>query len=407
MSADDAVRDYLLVVLRLGHRLPGLVSVCSGDDDLGVRVRREPPASAGSLVRAAGELARRLPGLGLDPRRERFLDAQLVACEWAARRLAGQAVTFSAEVAAAYDTRIGVGSEDEHRAVHCELDALLPGSGDLGARLAAHRLRDEVPPEWLAAAVAALAADLRDRARAAGLIAGAEHVGFEIVRDAPWSALHRREAPGRSRVLVNAGARPRRAGLARLVAHEAYPGHHVEQWRRETVLVRERGWDEHRVVVLRTPQALVAEGAAELGLHVLVGPAWGRWAAGVLGPLGLGFDGELAERVEDCVARLARVRLDAALMLHERRDRPDDVLAHLRRWLLLDDDGARRVLRFVADPRWRGHTAAYVEGAPLVRRFLDRQSLDGQGVGPAERLRELHDGAWTPSGLREVLRRPG
>ncbi len=185
------------------------------------------------------------------------------------------------------------------------------------------------------------------------------------------------------------------------MAHESYPGHHVEQWRRETVLVGERGWGEHRVVVLGSPQGLVAEGAAELGLHVLVGSGWGRWAAGVLGPLDLGFDGELAERVADAVGRLARVRLDAAVLLHGHRARPEYVLGHLRRWLLVDDAGARRVLRFLADPHRRGHIAAYVEGAPLVWRFLDQA-----GTNPIQRLPELYDGPWTPSGLREVLRRP-
>lgn len=406
MPVDAAVRDYLLLVLRLGRRCPGLLSVRSGDDELWAQAHRETPPSAGALVRAAGELADRLPGLGLDPGRERFLAAQLVALEWTARRLAGQAVPFATEIAAVYDTRVGAGSTDGYRAAHRELDALLPGRGDLAARLAAHRARDEVPPDRLADAVAALAADLRDRARAAGLVSGAESVEFEIVRDASWAALHRREAPGRSRVLLNSGARLRRAGLARLVAHEAYPGHHVEQWRRETVLVGERGWGEHRVVVLGSPQGLVAEGAAELGLHVLVGPGWGEWAAGVLGPLGLGFDGELAERVADVVGRLARVRLDAAVLLHGRRADPRDVLEHLRRWLLVDDAGARRVLRFLADPHRRGHTAAYVEGAPLVRRFVDRPGPDRPGADPPQRLRELHDGPWTPSGLRELLRRP-
>lgn len=406
MPVDDAVRDYLLLVLRLGHRCPGLLSVRSGDDDLQAQVRREPSPSAGSLVRAAGELAVRLPGLGLDPPRERFLAAQLVALEWAARRLTGQAVPFATEIAAVYDTRVGAGSEDAYRAAHRDLDAVLPGRGDLAARLAAHRVRDEVPPDRLAGAVSALAADLRDRARAAGLVSGPESVEFEIVPDASWAALHRREAAGRSRVLVNAGARLRRAGLARLVAHESYPGHHVEQWRRETVLVGERGWNEHRVVVLGSPQGLVAEGAAESGLHVLVGPGWGRWAAGVLGPLDLGFDGELAERVADAVGRLARVRLDAAVLLHQRRARPEDVRDHLRRWLLLDDAGARRVLRFLTDPHRRGHTAAYVEGAPLVRRFLDHHGVERPGAAPAQRLGELYDGPWTPSGLREVLRRP-
>lgn len=398
MPVDEAVRDYLSLATALGHRRPGTISVFSGD----APPRPGPPRPASALVRAAGGLAQRLPGLGLEPRRERFLAAQLVAMESAARRLAGQGIPYANALADAADTRVAPGAEDGYRAAHRELDVLLPGTGGLLDRLATHRTADEVPPDRLPAGVAAVGEALRQLARDTGLVADPEGVAFEIVADAPWSALHRRASPGRSRVAVNGGARPRRSGLARLVAHETYPGHHVEQWRRETVLVGERGWVEHSVVLLGTPQALVAEGAAENGLHVLVGPGWGRWAADVLDTVGLGFDGERAERIAAAVARLARVRLDAALALHGARSRPVEVEAHLRRWLLVDDAGARRVLRFLADPLWREHVVTYVEGTPLVRAWLDRP-----GATRAQRLRELHDGPWTPSGLREELRRTG
>jgi hypothetical protein len=398
MPVDEAVGDYLSLAAALGHSRPGTLSVCSGD----VNTPTGPAPSAAALVRAAGGLALRLPDLAMDPRRERFLAAQLVAMESAARRLAGQAIPYAVALAAAVDGPVVPGVEDDYRDAHRELDELLPGSGGLADRMAAHRSADEVPPDRIAVGVAALGEALRRRAREAGLVSGPEDVVFGTVDDAPWSAQHPRECYGRSRVVVNAGARLRRAGLARLVAHEAYPGHHVEQWRRETVLVGERGWVEHSVVLLGTPQALVAEGAAENGLYALVGPAWGRWAADVLRTVGLGFDGERAERIGAAVARLARVRLDAALALHGARARPAEVEAYLRRWLLVDDAGARRVLRFLADPVWREHVVTYVEGAPLVRAWLDRP-----GSTPVDSLRELHDGPWTPSGLRGELRRTG
>ncbi len=398
MPVDDAVRDYLLLALRLGHRRPGTISVHSGDDELAARVRSEPSPSAGALVRAAGRLAADLPGLGLAPVRERFLRAQLGALETAARRLAGQRFAFAAELGATYDVPVRAGSPADYRAVHRDLDALLPGPGPLADRLAAHRAREAVPPARLSVAAEALTAALRERTRAAGLVAGAEGVEIVVVDRAPWAALHRRLGPGRSRVVLNAGAGIRRAQLARIVAHEAYPGHHTEQWRRETVLVGERGWAEHGVVVLGTPQSLLAEGSAEAGLYALVGPGWGPWASDVLATVGLGFDGELAEHVDACSTRLARVRLDAALLLHDGRARSVDVQDFLRRWLLVDEKRARRVLAFLADPLWRGHTVTYVEGVRLVRRWLDRP-----GGVPVVRLRELLDEPWTPGALRKAL----
>lgn len=123
---------------------------------------------------------------------------------------------------------------------------------------------------------------------------------------------------------------------------------------------------------------------------------------GVLGSVGLGFDGERAERIDAALARPARVRLDAAPALHGARARPVEVEAYLLRWLLVDDAGARPVLRFLGDPLWRDHVVTDVEGASLVRACLDRP-----GSTPAQRLRGLHDGPWTLSGIREELRRTG
>ena len=72
------------------------------------------------------------------------------------------------------------------------------------------------------------------------------------------------------------------------------------------------------------------------------------------------------------MARLAPVRQDAALMLHAEHRPADEVVAHLRRWLLVDEARARRMLEFLAHPRWRTHTTTYVEGARLLRPWLDR-----------------------------------
>ena len=127
---------------------------------------------------------------------------------------------------------------------------------------------------------------------------------------------------------------------------------------------------------MNTPQALVAEGVAEVGLHALVGTGWGRWAAAVLSDVGLGFDGDLAEHVARAWAGLARVRSDAAVMLHDRHAPTEDVVAHLRRWLLVDDARARLMLGFLAHPLWRAYAVTYVEGAALVRKWLDRAGPD-------------------------------
>jgi hypothetical protein len=379
VRAAEVVQEYLAVAAGLDRLLPGFL------DSYGPRPVR--PSSPSELVREAGRLVRVLPDV-VEPTRAEFLRGQLVACEWAARRLAGQAVPFAVEVRAAFGVRITAGSEDRYRAAHRELDALLPGPGDLAGRITAHRRSEEVPRDRLPAAVEALAGALRERTAAVVDLPEGERVDLRTVDVAPWSALHHYRGGFASVVTVNAGARLRAPRLVQLVAHEIYPGHHTERCRKEAGLVG-RGWGEHRAVLANTPQSLVGEGAAELALHAVVGPGWGRWAEDVLAGAGVRFDGELAERVDAATSVLARVRQDAALLLHERRKPDREVLAHLRRWLLVSDARASEMLRFLQHPLWRAYTTTYVEGADLLRRWWSAGR-------PAERLRRVLDEPLTP-----------
>ena len=53
------------------------------------------------------------------------------------------------------------------------------------------------------------------------------------------------------------------AALPRLVAHEAYPGHHTERCRKQ---VTQAGLPEYDLWLVNTPENLLAEGLADLGL---------------------------------------------------------------------------------------------------------------------------------------------
>ena len=380
-----------MLALRLDRLLPGLVAAHSAEFS-GVPGAAEP-ASPPALVREAGRLARRLPDAGLEPARERFLAAQVNALEYTARRLTGQRLTFVEEVTRCFGVRPTLADPAVYRQAHRDLDALLPGRGPLAERLAAHRHRDEVPPARLLDALRALSAELRERTRAHWPLPADESVEYRLVDGAPWAALHRFHGAHRSVVNVNVAARPRHGQLPRLVAHEAYPGHHTERCRKGITLIAERGWREHALVVVRSPQSVVAEGAAQLALDVVVGPGWGGWAEEILRGIGLGFDGELAERLDRATSALRRVRLDAALMLHERRVAPVEVAAYVGRWLLIGDAAARSLVDRLVPRLWRGYAVTYVEGARMVREWC------GGGPAMVQRYGELLDEPVTPGSL--------
>ena len=167
------------------------------------------------------------------------------------------------------------------------------------------------------AAIDSLAEDLRERTRDLFGLPDGEHVDFELVTDQPWSGfnyyLGGPAQPGR-RQHRPAGALHR---LAHLVAHEAYPGHHTEHTRKEVGLVRRRQWWEESIFLVGTPQCLLAEGLADLGLEVVMGRRPEAVVAGHLRPLGIRYDTEVVAAVSEAGEALGAVRQNAAFRLHE------------------------------------------------------------------------------------------
>jgi hypothetical protein len=394
------VRDYLLLGLRFDRLVGGFVDAYTGDPQLRRQVDNEPVPDPAELARQAARLRANLPAAGLPEPREQFLAAHLSALECSGRVLAGQEVGFVREVAVYFDVVIEPGDPEVYRQAHAEIDRILPGTEPLADRLAAYRARDEIPPERLPVAVQALSSALRDRVRAEFGLPPQESVHYEVVTDKPWSGFNYYLGDFRSRVAINADLGHRMAQLPHLVAHESYPGHHTEHCRKEAGLVRTQHQAEQTIFLVNTPQCLMAEGLADLGLRVMVGPGWGPWAAEILADLRLQMDGELAERLEAATAGLLSVRQDAALMLHDQGADPADVLAYLQRWLLVPEPRAKQMMRFLADPLWRAYTTTYVEGYRLLRTWLD---LRPPGQSMSQRYQRLLDEPLIPSALRTEL----
>ncbi|MFC3898089.1 DUF885 domain-containing protein [Lentzea rhizosphaerae] len=401
MDANELVRGYLVLGLRLGRLVHGFVDSFTGDPALSRAVDNEPRLHPRALSDHARLLRKELPGSDLSDQRKQFLDAHLRALECTARKLAGERVTFIDEVEQYFQVRIRPGDEDAYAQAHRNIDAVLEGPGSLTERLHAFRTADEVPARRLQGVVQALSSALRDRVRQKYALPEQEIVEYQVVTNKPWSGFNYYLGGYRSRVAINADLGHRMSNLPHLVAHESYPGHHTEHCRKDAGLVAKRGHAEQSIFLINTPQCLMAEGMADLGLHAAVGPGWGVWAEQIFRDLGLRMDGELSEKVESAASGLLTVRQDAALLLHDRGADQDDVVAHLRRWLLVPERRARQMVRFLADPLWRAYTTTYVEGVRLVRAWLD---VRAPGESLDSRYLRLLDEPLVPKSLESQVR---
>ena len=374
MADPDIVTRYIELGLRLGRLLDGMVDAYYGPPELRAQVEAEPKPEPTKLVADAKRLLADLDaGDGdRDAHRRRWIHGQSRGLLVSARRFAGDTIGFVDEVEQCYGVRPTRVSEDELALAHQQLDAALPGGGSLRDRFIAWREAQVVPVDKLRPAISSLADDFRDRTNRLFGLPDGEHIDWDLVRNEPWSGFNYYAGDLRSRVVINTDLPMLSLRLGHLVAHEAYPGHHTEHSRKEAGLVRQRGFQEETIFIVGTPQCLLAEGLADLGLEVIVPSGRDEVLADHLRPLGIPYDADVAREVGDTAAVLNNaVRGNVALLLNVDGASEDDAVAYAERWGLLPRNRAEKIVQFQTDPTWRSYIFCYVDGLRLCRSYVD------------------------------------
>jgi hypothetical protein len=362
---------YLLLGLRLGRHVEGLVDSYYGPAELQEQAESEP-------VRPAADLVSDADGLLADLE-DGWLHDQVRGLRTYAGVLAGERLSYSDEVEGCYLVRPTPPEPEAYAAAHERLEALLPGDGTLAERREQFRASQLVTRERLVPALRDLVTELRARAAAIVDLPEGEGLDLEEVSDEPWWAFNYYLGGLRSRVVVNVDVPTTADDLVELAAHEVYPGHHTEHALKERLLAQERGQIEESIQLVPTPQAVLSEGIAESGRDLVLDEEGSAATVAILRRHDLPYD-ERAPAVRKAVAPLRRVGLDAALLIHEEGASEDEAAAYVERWALATPELARRSVAFVTNPTWRSYVITYSAGGDLVR---------GYTRGDPERFRRL------------------
>jgi hypothetical protein len=359
----DEAEHYILLGLRLGRHVDGLVDAYYGPAELKERVAAEPLAEPEALVADADAL---LGGL-----EDGWLRDQARGLRTYAGVLAGEKLSYSDEVERCYGVRPQRVGTELYEAVHERLEELLPGSGELAKRYEGWRKAKLVPAEKVVPALRDLVAVLHVRVGELVDLPEGEGLVVEEVRDEPWWAFNYYLGGLRSRVVVNLDVPDTCDDLVELSAHEVYPGHHTEHSLKEQLFVRERGEVEESIQLVPTPAALLQEGVAETGPSIVLDDAILARIAELLRGHGLEYAFEAERDTREARRPLRRLGLDAALMIHEDGASTDEARAHLERWGLVTREQALQSVRFVTDPTWRAYVINYSAGGELCRAWVD------------------------------------
>jgi len=360
-----AAEHYLLLGLRLGRHVDGLVDSYYGPAELKDQVDAEPLVPPAQLVEDAAALRDSLDDV--------YLRDLVHGCWTYARVLAGEQLSYSDEVEGSYGVRPERTPEVVFERVHAELDELLPGDGSLADRRRDWRDRYACSGDKAIAALGDLLPLMRARTLDVVDLPAGEHAALEAVSDEPWWAFNYYLGDLASRVVLNTDVPTSGLDLVHLVTHEVYPGHHTESSVKEQVLVREQGRLEETIALVPTPQAVLSEGIAEIGSDVVLDDASREEAYAILQRHGIELgDAELGVRIRREIDRLRTVSLNAALMIFEDGMSHDDARAYVQHWTLNSPEQAAQSVRFVTDPTWRAYTITYSAGRDLCEAYVGR-----------------------------------
>jgi hypothetical protein len=406
---DPIARDYLLLGLRLDQHVPGLIDAYYGPASLKAQVELEPKRSPAALRDDAASLQARVAKEIDAPDRRTWLTAQLVALEAQAGGLAGDALPYVEHVARAFDFTPRFVPDEALDAAARRMDELLPGDQDLLSRVDAWDASLEIPEDRRSAVMDWLLERFRARSADVFGLPPGERLRVSFVRNQPWSAYNWYDGGLRSRVDVNTDLPTHLPGFAHLVAHEAYPGHHLEHAWKEADLV-ERGRVECSALLINTPECFISEGLADLGFEFASPPTERPALLEAVFELAGIPNGADPERRREVAGRAAALmgprqtlrssRVNAALMLHANGAPRAEVLDYLVSAGRYPPNVAAKRLEFLEHPLWRTYVFVYSDGEALLRQWVESVPERDR---PGRFARLLHE-QLTPGTIRSDLR---
>jgi len=268
---DQIATDFVALTLEAGEREPGYVDAYYGPKAWADAAKASPravPALKAEAIRLTAA-TRAIPDTALsadERRRKAFMLGQLKAAETRLAMLEGTKFSFQDEAEGLFGVRPPLKPLASYDPVLARIDTLVPGQGDLAARVDAFQARYTIPADRLEPVMKAAIAACKARTAAYIPLPPAEKFDLAFVTKKPWSGYNWYQGGAHSLIEINTDLPVPISRAVDLGCHEGYPGHHVLNALLEEKLTKARGWVEFSVYPLFSPQSLIAEGSANYGI---------------------------------------------------------------------------------------------------------------------------------------------
>ena len=401
---DDLSRRYVALGFGLERHIPGTVDAYFGPPEVRDAVMASPLPQPTDLLAEATALLEDIAATELPPSRTDYLAAQVVALQTTCRKLTGEEIPYRDEVRLCFDIEPERTPESVYDEAIAALGDALPGSGEIAARMIAWRSQFEVPVDTARGMIERIVAETRLRSAVFAPLPDGEGIDVTMVSNQPWSGYNWYLGNCRSRVDINTDLPIQANRLLNLVSHEGYPGHHTEHAIKEQRLFRDKGYGEHSIQLINTPECVMSEGIATLAESIIFTPEEAAtWRNEQLyRPAGIEVDPARELQIMQAQQALSSVAGNAALLLHEDGLPEQEVADYFARYALETPERARKRLSFIADPLWRAYIFTYHVGYDLLSAWLDLPA-DSEGDTRQSRFAHLLADQVTPGAIVSAI----
>jgi hypothetical protein len=371
---------YVHLVLAVGQHDPDYVDAFYGPAEWKTRAEREKK-SLEAIGAEAAELSAILAKSSessndeLLQLRHKYLQKQISALAARVRMLKGEKLKFDDESRALYNAVAPRFLDAHFDQIISQLESKIPGKGPLSERYQEWRKSFVIPKEKLDAVFQLAIKECRARTLAHVSLPPNESFTVEYVTNKPWGGYNWYKGDFHSVIMVNTDLPIYIDRAIDLAAHEGYPGHHVYNGLLEKNMVRDRGWLEFSVVVLFSPQSLIAEGTANYGREVAFTKAERmKFEKEVLFPAA-GIVPKRADEyyaVQDLLKELSYAVNEAARRLIDGKIDENAAAQWLEKFALMEPARAQQRVKFIQ--RYRSYVINYNLGEDIIRGYIEKRS---------------------------------
>ena len=353
---------YLRLGLQIGRHVERVVDAYFGPPELAAAVEAATPVDPKKLVTAADGL--------LDELGDGWLRDQVVGLRTYAGVLAGESMSFADEAIGCYGVRPNYTDEAVFEVAHERLEELLRGPGSLTKRYRFWEEAMAVPSANLEQTLVTAIETSRHITRDFVVLPDDEGINVDTARDVNWMAYCKYLGNKQSRISVSLDRTLSAVEVLTVATHEAYPGHHTERSCKEQLLVRNRQQLEETIVLIPTPQSLVAEGIGRIATALMLEGARGTELEAVIHEAGIELDLAHAVAVQRSHEVCGWAVVNAALMLDERKSSQAEATEYLERWGLVTPEIAVHLVQYLVDPTSRTYVITYLAGKALCESYV-------------------------------------